>query len=252
MKSVKPTLSLFLALSLAILTGAQQMHQAANAKPEVVGESNKLQVDLDTTGLAKTTKVAVVPKSPFDAGDEIIHMNGEPRHVRIIFDDQKIESNNDYSKPHLLVYPLAQYATLFPPATKVMFNKRINELKKIIATKSDRGINQLPIMPDSDGYEFLHQQEKYLNFSKGSGIAFISCYGNGDPPLNAGDFFYTFQGLTTDGKHYVSFFWPVKATGFPANSTVANAEKYLHKLARSKFTPSLDTLDQLVSSISIK
>lgn len=121
----------------------------------------------------------------------------------------------------------------------------------MIATKSDKGIESLPIMPESDAHEVFHQQEKYLKFNQGNGVAFISSYSNGDPAMNEDDFFYTFQGLTADGKHYVSFFWPVKATGMPANSTESNAQKFVHNLAREKFRPSLDTLDKMVSSISL-
>jgi hypothetical protein len=257
MRSVKLALAIAVSLTVATLTTEAQTNPVvrktsapSTAAPST--ESNKLKVELDTTGIAKTTKVEIVPKDAYDPQEDIVQLNGAPMHVRIIFDGQKIESENDFNKPHLLVYPLPQYEAMFPTAKKALFNKRINVLKKMVATKSDKGIDELPILPESDGHESLHQQEKYLNFNKGTGVSFVSVYGNDDPPLNAGDFFYTFQGITTDGKHYVSFFWPVKATGMPANSSQADAKKYLHNLARTKFTPSLTVLDQVVSSITIK
>ena len=253
MTSAKLALSLFLTCSLGSLALTVEANPAAQTRQPSGAETNRLKVDLDTTGIAKTTKVEIVKKTPFEPGDEIIQLNGEPMHVRIIFDGKKIDDhdNNNYNRPHLLIYPLSQYAALYPADRKVIFNKRISDLKKMIATKSDKGIESLPIMPESDAHEVFHQQEKYLKFNQGNGVAFISSYSNGDPAMNEDDFFYTFQGLTADGKHYVSFFWPVKATGMPANSTESNAQKFVHNLAREKFRPSLDTLDKMVSSISL-
>jgi hypothetical protein len=257
MRSVKLALIIAVTLTVGTLRIEAQANpvvrkESAPSKAAASTDSNKLKVDLDTTGIAKTTKVEIVPKDAYDPQEEIIHLNGAPMHVRIIFDGQKIESDNDFNKPHLLVYPLPQYEAMFPTTKKAAFNKRINVLKKVIATKSDIGVDELPILPESDGHEFLRQQEKYLSFNKGTGVSFVSVYGNGDGPFSAGDFFYTFQGITTDGKHYVSFFWPVKATGMPANSNEANTKKYLQKLDRTKFSPSLSALDQVVSSITIK
>lgn len=173
-------------------------------------------------------------------------------HTRVIFDGKRVESDNDFNLPHLLVYPIKEYAGMFPADKKAIFNKRLSDLKKMIATKSDAKLKTLPILPDSDGAELLHSQAKFVKFKSGTGMSFINVHGNGDPPFSEGDFSYAFQGITSDGKYYVSFFWPVKATGLPAKSGQKKTERFLTNLPRTKFSPSLDLLDRVASSISVK
>ena len=215
----------------------------------------KLKVDLDTTGIAKTTKVEIVPKDPYSKQEEVIDLNGAPTHVRILFDGKQLKyGDNSFNEPHLLIYPMADYVALFPKERQIAFNKRIATLKKIIANKSVKGVKEIPVLPESDGYEFCHDQEKYLAFNQGAGtgVSYVTVYGNGDPPVNESDFFYSFQGLTADGKYYVAFYWPVKATGMPKDLPLAKSQKYLETLPRGKYQPSLDVLDKVVSSITIK
>ncbi len=246
---------LALAMLVATCIGTSLSLASAQAKPAAAGAGNdiaKLQVELDTTGIAKTTKVAIVPKAPYGE-DDTISLSGSPMHVSITFDGKKPKyGDNSFNEPHLLIYPVAQYAAVFPKKKQAEFNKIISDLKKILAAKSSKGFEAMPILPSSDGYEFLHAQEKYLKFNSGNGVSYISVYGNGDPPVNAADFFYTFQGLSTDGKYYVSFFWPVTATGMPKDLPLAKSKAYVNNLARAKFSPSLETLDKLVSSITLK
>ncbi|MBI2811449.1 MAG: hypothetical protein HYX67_11565 [Candidatus Melainabacteria bacterium] len=227
----------------------------AAKKPEAGSDIAKLKVELDTTGIARTTKVEIEPKDPYDPKDELMTFNASPMHVQIIFDGKKPKyGDNDFNEPHLLIYPLSQWASMFPKAKEADFNKRLDGLKKAIASKSSKGLDTIPILPESDGAEFLHAQESYLKFNNGSGsgISFISVYGNGDPPVNESDFFYTFQGITSDNKYYVSFFWPVKATGLPKDLALEKSKAYVQKLTRAKFAPSLDVLDKVVSSITLK
>jgi len=225
--------------------------KASNAGSDIA----KLKVELDTTGIAKTTKVEIVPKDPYVKEEEVIDLNGSPMHVRILFDGKQLKyGDNSFNEPHLLIYPMADYVALFPKDRKTAFNKRIAVIKKIIATKSTKGVQEIPVLPESDGHEFCHDQEKYLKFNQGagSGVSYVTVYGNGDPPVNENDFFYSFQGLTADGKYYVAFYWPVKATGMPKDLPLAKSEKYLQTLSRAKYSPSLDVLDKVVSSITIK
>lgn len=237
-------------------TSSLTSNAAPAAKPQAQaqpGAIDKLKVELDTTGIAKTVKVEIAKKEPYEGEEEVIYLNGAPRHIRILFDGKKMQyGDNDFMEPHLLVYPLADYVAMFPKKKQVEFNKRIATLRKILASKSVKGVDEIPILPESDGAEFLHQQIKYLNFKNGTGISYVSAYGNGDPVLEDKDFFYTYQGITSDGKHYVSFFWPVKATGMKKNLNPTDIKKYVEKLPRANFSPSLDALDNLSSSISIK
>ncbi len=227
----------------------------AQKAQSAAGMIEKLKVELDTTGVAKSVKVEIMPKEKYEPEEEIIYLNGAPRHVRILFDGTKMQyGDNDFMKPHLLIYPLADYRAVFPKNKQVEFDKRIATLRKITANKSVKGIEEIPVLPESDGAQFCHLQEKYLTFNNngGTGVSFVTAYGNGDPPLSESSFIYTFQGITADSKYYVSFFWPVKATGLPSGLPLNKSNAYCQKLERAKYAPSLDTLDKLVSSITLK
>ncbi|CAN5551480.1 hypothetical protein BH10CYA1_BH10CYA1_25080 [soil metagenome] len=254
MTSIKFAIALLIGICVATSSLSCDAAPAAQ-KPGDGSDIAKLKVELDTSGIAKTTKVEIEPKDPYDPKDELLTFNAAPMHVCITFDGKKPKyGDNDFSEPHLLIYPLSQWAPMFPKAKQAAFNKRLDGLKKAIAAKSSKGLDTIPILPESDGAEFLHAQESYLKFNSGagSGVSFISVYGNGDPPVNESDFFYTFQGLSTDGKYYLSFFWPVKATGLPKDLALAKSKAYVQELARAKFSPSLDALDKVIGSITLK
>jgi hypothetical protein len=250
MTSLRAVLSTLVAVSIGISSIACQA--AHSSKPASTAAINKVKVDIDVTGIAKTVKVEVAPKDPYGP-DADISLGGSPAHDLIIFDGKKTKyGDNSFNEPHMLVYPVAEYRALYPKSKQPEFNERIDNLKKITAAKSARGITTMPILPGSDGNEYLHAKEKIFNFKQGCGVSFISVYGNGDPPVNEADFFYTYQGLTSDGKYYVSFFWPIKATGLPKNLPLTKSKAYVQKLARTKFSPSLDVLDAVASSISVQ
>ncbi|MFN8555708.1 MAG: hypothetical protein U0103_29935 [Candidatus Obscuribacterales bacterium] len=250
MTSRKVALSSLMAISIGFASTACDAARAQ--KTATAGAVSKLTVELDTTGIAKTTKVEIVPKDPYgEDGD--ISLSGSPMHTRIIFDGKKLQyGDNSFNEPHLLIYPVAEYQALFPKKKQAEFQKIISDLKKVTAAASDKSLPTMPILPGSDGHEMLHAQIKRVNFTQGSGVSYVSVYGNGDPPVNESDFFYTFQGLTTDGRYYVSFFWPVKAAGMPKDLPLAKSQKYAENLARAKFVPSLETLDKVVGSISLR
>ncbi|HEY9683597.1 MAG TPA: hypothetical protein V6C89_20245 [Drouetiella sp.] len=251
--------SKMLALAVLVATSVGTTQLASQSAPATKTKSAapsiaKLQVELDTTGIAKSTKVEIVPKDPYGP-DDVISLSGAPMHVRILFDGKKLQyGDNDFMQPHLLIYPLADFAAVFPKGKRAEFNKQIATLRKIIANKSSKGFDEIPVLPQSDGAQFCHLQEKFLTFNnnKGTGVSFVTAYGNGDPPLNEPDFIYAFQGITADSKYYVAFYWPVKAIGLPKDLPLPKSNQYCQKLARAKYEPSLDALDRAVSSITLK
>ncbi|MEZ4597009.1 MAG: hypothetical protein R3C32_09335 [Chloroflexota bacterium] len=88
-------------------------------------------------------------------------------------------------------------------------------------------------------------------------------------PFARDDFWYTFQGISADGRWYVAVDWVLRASGFPARISNSDAERVgrngrtwrryidrtvatLDAAAPTDFTPSLDTLDALVRSIDFE
>jgi hypothetical protein len=236
--------------SLAYCQGLQANPAASDPKAPSALAGEKLTVSLDAAGLAKTTRVDVVKKSP-NHSDEPPFMNGEPEHLRVTFDNDKLNDYTDYLQRQLLVYPVQTYGALFHGKEKVAFDKVISQLKTTIATKSDKGLKQIPMLPSADAAEVFHNHVQYLPFKQGSGIAFLTCYMQEQDPVKNGDFFYTYQGLTSDGKYFVSFLCPVKAPKLAASSSLKKSVENLNKLSATDFEPSLDAVNHAIQSISL-
>lgn len=231
-----------------LLATAGPASKAAVSTPADVAN---VTLDFVNNGLAKSHKVSTIAETKNNP-DEPPYMNGEPKHLRAVFDSDKLTDFTTYLDRQVLVYPVAQFSSLFHGKEKTSFDQLMSDLKKIINTKSTKGIKELPILPSAEASETFHNQVKYLNFKQGSGVAFLSCYQQEDAPINNGDFFYTFQGLTTDGKYYVSVFYPVQAPKLKKNLPSKQGADYLGKLPPTEFVPSLNSIDTLLTSISIQ
>lgn len=208
-----------------------------------------VKVSMVTNGLAKTFQTDYKEKDVYDPEDQIELLNGEPARLVTRFDNEKIDFDNNHSRRHLMVYPLREYRAIFPARVKVKFDERVSQLKQILRTKSTKGIDEIPVFPDCDAHQMFHLQERYLKFANGSGIAFLTEYTNGDPPVSNEGLHYCFEGLTTDGKYYLSLFYPVRASGLPEKSP--KGEQYLRELARAKFSPDLNKIDRMIESIAL-
>jgi hypothetical protein len=110
-----------------------------------------------------------------------------------------------------------------------------------------------------------------LEFAGGKGIRYLSYYSQGPSPVLDGRIFYTFQGLTNDGKFYVSALFPVHTGIFPEEALPCSAcadpndnpipewttllgtqITQLNAQPGNGFTPSLAALDEVVKSIRIE
>jgi hypothetical protein len=211
----------------------------------------KTGVSLDISGLARTIQPEIEKAIPTEPQDEVILLNGQPECIRLGFDGEKISSDNDFGAKHLLVFPLQKYASQKTRERQDSFNKQLDQLKTIIKTKAEIKGEAIPIFPQSDAAEVFHNQMRFINFQNGSGVSFVSSYSNGDPPLKKNSQFYCFQGLSKDGRFYVSFFWPLVIESLPDNLAIDKGVRYLSKLPRSKFKPDLDKLDRALASLKI-
>jgi hypothetical protein len=229
---------------------ALQANPAGGSTAPIALAGDKLTVSLDGTGIAKATQVEIIKKSP-NHSDEPPFMNGEPEHLRVKFDSDKLSDYTDYLQRQMLIYPVQAYGALFHGKEKAAFDKIIAQVKTCIATKSDKGLKQMPMLPAADASEVFHNHVHYLPFKQGSGVAFLTCYMQEQDPVKNGDFFYTYQGLTTDGKYFVSFLCPVKAPKLAASSSVKSSIENLNKLSASDFEPSLDVVNRAIQSVSL-
>ena len=163
--------------------------------------------------------------------------------------------------PTLAIYPVGSFR-------EYHWDADVTALQRILQTHPDLGKRtMLPYLPQFPAGQVLHARAAYLLFQSGSGIVYLTYYAQDVSPVTANRLFYTFQGLTSNGKYYVSASFPVHIRFLP-NEIPANLDftafnknytSYLAKLvarlntpgALKSITPSLPQVDQLLRSITV-
>ncbi len=165
--------------------------------------------------------------------------------------------------PAVRVYPVAEFTALSPAA-----EAEVAALGKLLAERPEQVSGQLPFLPPQNAMQQMHFGLRYVAFAGGSGIAYVTQYAQAPVALNNRDMFYTFQGLTADGKYYVSAIFPVSHPSLPASYLDLPAEQaeeigthwdtYIAKATAdlasqdvTSFVPNLAELEGVVGSITI-
>ena len=220
-------------------------------------------------GLANGTKDEIVSQSSSDA------IWKSPAHAQFILQGYPLQ--NATYQPQISIYPADQYAQMGDQPKLI-----IKRLQNILQTQTFspqpipdmfvtiRPQEELPFLPIQDSGQVFHTQEKFVSFQNGSGIRYVTQLSQAHFPLiNNQDAFYTFQGITSDGKYYVSVIMPINlpylAADYGADSNnptnVQNSDTYPGYLSSmvdrlnqaegeaNPYAPSLASLDALVQSL---
>lgn len=184
-----------------------------------------------------------------------------PEYTRIDFFGYQ-SAGETFHKPQLLIYPADQSAQLNPGAAE-----KITMLKlTLTALESPSSDEILPFLPLWNAGQVFHSNFAYLDFQNGSGIRYLTQYGQDVYPINNYSLFYTFQGLTSDERFYIAAIFPVSTPALPDPETMELDQQfydtYLEYIEETKFlletqpldtfTPNLNTLDLLIESLRIE
>jgi hypothetical protein len=168
--------------------------------------------------------------------------------------------------PQVRIYPVKRFRELLPDVLPC----RVSDLESFISsgTWSSRELPFLPPLPMAQTF-FSH--ETTISFNGGQGVRFITEYNESSLPISNRTVFYTFQGLTTDGMYWVAVTLPISSPILPENvdfppppegytdeswfhnyySYVFNVKDALGAQAPGSFFPAINSLDILVTSITI-
>jgi hypothetical protein len=176
--------------------------------------------------------------------------------------------------PAIFVFPvLSKYVELDPSdphATDPWLNG-VNALRDILAQKPiwpqaqwlpGSALYSAPFLPPINAATTFIGTQKYMSFESGSAIRSLVQITQQPNPIPEDEVFYSFQGLTSDGKYYVSGRFPAFLTGAhptPIGSTDPNwVNEYnqglvqqIDRSGNSEFVPNLDKLDQMMASVHI-
>ena len=91
--------------------------------------------------------------------------------------------------------------------------------------------NPLPFLPTIAAGQIISARVQYVGTPEVTGISYITAYQEVAEPLIQADFLYTFQGISVDGKYYVSAIFRVNPDIFPTElPTNFNYEVFLDQL----------------------
>jgi heat shock protein HslJ len=161
---------------------------------------------------------------------------------------------------------------MFGQANNPLIGQWIDELKRILEERPQAFGSPfdepIPVLPDVGATQDLHEKISYIDFTGGSGIGFVGHYAQDVGPFTNENLAYFFQGLTSDGAHYLSFVQPLTTNFLPDNfqevpqetldAISADPQAYLQEVTQtiadannSDFTPNLDALVAMYRSIVI-
>jgi hypothetical protein len=166
--------------------------------------------------------------------------------------------------PRIDVFPVQRFSELAPDAV----NPDVTALQALIGGGAVGA--SLPLLPIFNAAQEFHAQYKVLAFANGSGIRYLVQYAQYYAPINNHDMFYTFQGLTSDGKYWISAILPISNPILPVNGDsppngqswddfgnnfatyIADLITQLNSQPPENYSPTITMLDALVTSIRIQ
>lgn len=187
--------------------------------------------------------------------------HSEPEHILFHFDNYAAPLH--FHEPRIMIYPVDRLSAL-----DVYAAEQVAVLNALLTSRPAIPDNY-PFLPYWNAAAMFHSNEQYVDFQNGSGIRYLTQYGQAIYPINSTSLFYTFQGLTSDGRFYISAILPVNHAEIDdtGDNIDPNWEAYydqdvweayiteqvtwLNSQTPESFTPSLAALDQMISSLLI-
>lgn len=146
-----------------------------------------------------------------------------PTHVRVTFPGQPDP------RAVLNIYPVSGLLRQYPEAGPFSVRARLDQLRVLLRTRPAlASVPELPYLPLANAAQVLHAAEAYLSFPGGSGLRSLTIFRQDFSPFLRREVLYTFQGLSTDGRWYVSLTFPAEPPVLPARlQDIPAAERHL-------------------------
>lgn len=197
----------------------------------------------------------------------------KPEHLEVSFEGYPVKSY----EPQIKVFSLDAY--LQQGNASQFLVDQANAVRSLLAEQPDLnqkysvyiGMDEAnpaamtpPVVPPLNARIAVAAKKSYVGFANGSGRRFVLWASQAMMYVDPGFLFYRYQGLTSDGKHYVVATFAVHAPidgPLPtpdANTTAADIEAFNRDMAQrietadpSAFTPPLPLLDATMQSLQV-
>jgi hypothetical protein len=185
-----------------------------------------------------------------------------PKYTELTFTGYVLSDR--FFTPKIDIYPVQRFSELLPDVIPA----KLAALQALIGG-GPAGTKGLPILPIFNAGQEFFAQYKVMSFGSGHGIRYLTQYSQFVDPINNNELFYTYQGLTVDGKYWISAILPISNPLLPAdgknppngqsaddfsnnfNTYIANLTTQLNAQPPESYSPTITMLDALVASIII-
>jgi putative hemolysin len=205
---------------------------------------------------------AVVPEV-VPAVDEGPYWATLPAHVRFSFEDYALPEA--FHEPQILVFSAEDMAG------NDALEGIAAHIAQVLAERPDIPVALFQggaILPPMNAGHMVAAQVAYFDFQNGTGVRFVTQMGQAYYAINNRDLFYTFQGMTHDGKYYVAAILPISHPSLPADGSeipggdpdafADNFDTYSNEVAAQlnaeaadSFAPSIVLLDEMMQSLNV-
>jgi hypothetical protein len=227
--------------------------------PAANASCNKLSLFIDPA-LASGSDCKTVPEA---SGADMPAFEVNPEYTELTLQGYILADR--FFTAHIDLFPVPRFSELAPDAVP----SRVAALQALIGGGAP-GTGALPLLPIFNAAQEFYAHYQVVPFASGSGIRYLTQYAQFADPVNNHDMFYSYQGLTSDGKYWISAILPVSHPSLPANGDnppggqspeqfsnnfptyIADMTTQLNAEVENSFSPALPMLDTLVSSIQVQ
>lgn len=172
-----------------------------------------------------------------------------------------------FHKPVIHIYDVEKISNVNPVyAETVQYLKQYLQDKPIQARSSDGSTlgKYAPFLPFWPAAQIFVSNFNYQDFQNGKGVSYLTTFHQALYPLDNYNLFYTYQGITDDGKYYISAVLPIRnpllpdQAPQPDDSFFDGYRLYLEEVVRNlnaqpaeTFTPNRALLDGMMGTFEV-
>jgi hypothetical protein len=250
---------------------------AASSLKTVAFDSISLSCDSDLAFVSTPEAIDAVPLNP-----DWLQADTHPSYIRFRFEGYEKGEGSwmpypfSLSGPQVMVYQTEEFAAFGDDPTG--FSRQLQALRALLEDQPDlsayvaeamdresQNSTYLPFLPWLNSSQAFCAQTGYIEFEGGGGIRYLTAFLQ-EAAISDSQVFYTFQGVTQDGAHYVVAVLPLRVKVFTEESGAASGQLWpdewkallaqgvvkLNSQPGEQFSPTMAALDAIVASIRIE
>ena len=165
----------------------------------------------------------------------------------VVIDDYKVEGK---FSPEVAAFSMNGLSNV----NSEIYQKAVDLTTMINKINGGEGINAvtapIPFLPYQDKTQLFVAMPEIINFISGTAIRFITAYGDSGAMVDNGNLLYTVQGISQDGKYYLSITIPISNSQIASPINPAGFD--WNSLPPESWKPSLTELDEMAKSVSLQ